>query len=215
MPPSHSVTLLVSEPDLAVQAHRCTTFVSGGHQSIPALSSAEKLPTRTSRRSDRLLSAGDSALSAGDRGMLARPHAAVGTVPVGILSAAGGSPFVGYRACGCSGLVARPGNSDDPKHRARAAARARWGPPRRTVARLTIANEPHRAVAMTLTRDYRYRLAVPGGHPACQLRIFAQDADVVCLATAQHDGAGGLSARSRRPIDRATVATLLGYPCGA
>lgn len=46
---------------------------------------------------------------------------------------------------------------------------------------------PHRAVAMRLTHDYRYRLAVPGGHATCQMRIFAQDENVVCLATEHHD----------------------------
>ncbi len=44
---------------------------------------------------------------------------------------------------------------------------------------------------MNQTYDYDYRLAVPGGHATCRLRVFAQGDDIVCLATERHDQFGG------------------------
>jgi hypothetical protein len=52
---------------------------------------------------------------------------------------------------------------------------------------MTHMEEPPRTAAMTQTHDYRYRLAVPGGHAACRMRVYARGGDVICLATEHHD----------------------------
>ena len=52
---------------------------------------------------------------------------------------------------------------------------------------MTSAEEPPRTAAMTQTHDYRYRLAVPGGHATCRMRVYARGDDVLCLATEHHD----------------------------
>lgn len=56
---------------------------------------------------------------------------------------------------------------------------------------------------MNQTYDYDYRLAVPGGHATCRLRIFAQGDEIVCLATELHDQFGGTLLADRA----ATLAT--------
>jgi hypothetical protein len=44
-----------------------------------------------------------------------------------------------------------------------------------------------RTAALTQTHDYRYRLAVPGGHAACRMRVYARGDAILCLATEHHD----------------------------
>lgn len=56
---------------------------------------------------------------------------------------------------------------------------------------MTYREEPPRTAAMTQTHDYRYRLAVPGGHATCRMRVYAQGDDILCLATERHDRFAG------------------------
>jgi hypothetical protein len=50
---------------------------------------------------------------------------------------------------------------------------------------------PQRGTLMNQTYDYDYRLAVPGGHATCRLRVFAEGDDIARLATEVHDRFGG------------------------
>lgn len=113
MLPAYAATLLIIEPDSAIQADLRATFAADGHRTIAALSLAEGLTALAAFRVDLILVDGATVPAPGDWGALTRLHAAAGPIPIVILSAAGAVPFAGYRARGFAGLVAKPGDTDD------------------------------------------------------------------------------------------------------
>lgn len=113
MLPAYAATLLVIEPDLAIQADFRATFAADGHRTIPARSIAEGITALAACRIDLILVDGTSVSAPGDWGALTRLHTAAGTIPIVILSADGAVPFAGYRARGFAGLVAKPVDNDD------------------------------------------------------------------------------------------------------
>jgi DNA-binding NtrC family response regulator len=113
MLPAYAATLLIIDPDNAVQDDLRATFAADGHRTIAARSLAEGLTALDAFRIDLILVDGASVPAPGDWGALTRLHNAAGPIPIVILSASGAVPFAGYRARGFAGLVAKPGDTDD------------------------------------------------------------------------------------------------------
>lgn len=57
---------------------------------------------------------------------------------------------------------------------------------------------------MAQAHDYGYRLAVPGGHARCRIRVYQSAGQTVCLATQWQDKFGGTALSD----GAATIATL-------
>jgi DNA-binding NtrC family response regulator len=113
MLPTYAATLLIIEPDSAIQADLRATFAADGHRTIAAPSLAEGLTALATFRIDLILVDGASVPAPGDWDALTRLHAAAGPIPIVILSDAGAVPFAGYRARGFAGLVVKPADTDD------------------------------------------------------------------------------------------------------